>query len=112
MSARDQKRLKLSAEVSILAVEEILRRWDPIGVEPGKEAPADEYDSYAPYLVSMVQNGCTIAEIAARLEYLTTETMGLNRSPPQGLQHNLDFATQIVTTVRSSNKSLERTRER
>jgi hypothetical protein len=96
---------------SIRSVEEILRRWDPIGVEPGKVAPADEYDSYAPYLVSMVQNGCTVAEVAARLEYLATETMGLNKSTPQGIQHNLEFANQIVSTLRPSNTSLERTRE-
>jgi hypothetical protein len=32
----------------IRAVEAMLRRWDPIGVERGSMAPADEYDGYAP----------------------------------------------------------------
>jgi hypothetical protein len=34
-------------------VEGILRRWDPIGVRPGELAPIDEYDSYAPHIVSI-----------------------------------------------------------
>ena len=58
MAAPDRKVLKNAAMADIRIAESILRRWDPIGVEPGKFAPADEYDSYAPHIVSMVNSGC------------------------------------------------------
>ena len=95
----------------IRAVEAILRRWDPIGVEPGTMAPADEYDSYAPYLVSMIRNGCTLDEVTSRLEYLASETMGLGPSTAQSWKRSGEFAAQIIEAVRPSNTSLERTRE-
>ena len=112
MSALDRKTRKNDAMESIRIVEEILRRWAPIGVQPGVDAPADEYDSYAPYIVSMVGNGCTVAEVASRLEFLAVETMGLWPSSPEARKHHGEFAAQIVDTLRSPNKSLERTRER
>jgi hypothetical protein len=112
MSAPDKKRLKNVAMRDIHAVEAVLRRWDPIGVEPGSMAPADEYDSYAPYLVSMVRNGCTLDEVTSRLEYLATETMGLGPSSPQSRERSRGFAAQIIESVRPSNTSLERTRDR
>ena len=50
---------KRQATEQIRAVEAVLRRWDPIGVEPGISGPADEYDSYAPHIVSMVLGGAS-----------------------------------------------------
>ncbi len=111
MSALDKKTRKNDVMESIRIVEEILRRWDPIGVQPGVVAPADEYDSYAPDIVSMVGNGCTVEEIASRLEFLAVETMGLRPSSPSARQHHGGFAALIVDTLRWPNKSLERTRE-
>jgi hypothetical protein len=96
----------------IRAVEAILRLWDPIGVEPGSVAPADEYDSYAPYLVSMARNGCTLDEVTSRLEYLASETMGLGPSSAQSRERSGSFAAQIIEAVRPSNTALERTRDR
>ncbi|CAD5377080.1 hypothetical protein OF001_U20007 [Pseudomonas sp. OF001] len=112
MTAADHKTLNDEAVADIRTVEAILRRWDPIGVEPGSMAPADEYDSYAPYLVSMARNGCTLEEVTARLEYLASETMGLGPSTAQSREHSSKFAAQIIEAVQPSNKSLERTRER
>ena len=83
----------------IRAVEAILRRWDPIGVEPGTMVPADEYDSYAPYLVSMIRNGCTLGEVTSRLEYLSSETMGLGPSTAQSWKRSGEFAAQIIEAV-------------
>ena len=54
MTSDDSKVRKRGAMVRVRAVEEILRRWDPIGVEAGKLAPLDEYDRYAPHIVSLV----------------------------------------------------------
>jgi hypothetical protein len=96
----------------IQLVEDILRRWDPIGVEPGTEAPADEYDSYAPHIVSMVKGGCTAEALAAHLEHLAVENMGLGSSSKASRAHSLEFAAQIVGSLQLSDKSLERTRGR
>ncbi len=52
----------------IALVQEILRGWDPISVDPGNFAPADEYDGYAPHIVSMVAQGCSIDELCRHLE--------------------------------------------
>jgi len=76
-------------------VEGILRRWDPIGVEPGTMAPADEYDSYAPHVVSMVNAGCTVDDLSAHLEQLALSTMGVDSNPVRSRK----FAAEILRTV-------------
>ena len=99
---------KNAAKVQTRQVEEILRRWDPIGVEPGTMAPLDEYDSYAPHIVSLVEGGRTIAELAAHLEDVAVSTIGVRSNPERSAQ----FAAEIMRILRPSNNSLERTRER
>jgi hypothetical protein len=112
MSAPDHKTLKNAAMADISLVQAILRRWDPIGVKPGVVAPADEYDSYAPHIVSMVMGGCTTEELASHLEHLGSQTMGLGPSNALSVAHSHKIAAEIVVSVRPSNTSLERTRER
>jgi hypothetical protein len=107
MASPDQKSRKNAAIAKIRAVEEILRRWDPIGVQPGTSGPADEYDSYAPHMVSMVEGGCTVEELASHLGELSNATLGVGSN----LKTNANFAAQIVEVLRPSNKLLERTRE-
>ena len=51
--------------------------WDPIGVRGIKEA-VDEYDSYAPAVLEMLERASLDREIAAYLGYVETELMGLN----------------------------------
>lgn len=111
MSVPDQKTLKNAAMADIALVQAILRRWDPIGVEPGVVAPADEYDSYAPHIVSLVKGGCTTEELASHLEHLGSQTMGLGPSNAVSQAHSHKIAAEIVVSVGRSNKSLERTRE-
>lgn len=100
------KTLKNAAMADVHLVEAILRRWDPIGVEPGAVAPADEYDSYATHIVSMVRGGCTAEELASHLEHLGSEVMGLGPSNVLSQAHSLKFAAEIVSTLRSSNVRL------
>jgi hypothetical protein len=100
MAPSNRKTLKDGAMAEIRAVEEILRRWDPIGVEPGTFAPADEYDAYAPHIVSMVHNGCTIDELAAHLERLGSDTMGIGPSSTESAAHNLRIAILVVNRLR------------
>jgi hypothetical protein len=110
MSRPDQKTRNISAMADIRTVARILRLWDPIGVAPGHGAPADEYDSYAPHIVSMVKGGCTIEELAGHLEHLAVLTIGLGPSSPSSQAHSLKFATLILADLRPSNIALERTR--
>ena len=73
------KSQKRRAIAEIRLVEELLRRWDPIGVRPGEAAPSDEYDGYAPHIVSLVQHGCSQAKLTKHLEYLRTVTIGVGK---------------------------------
>ncbi len=108
MASLDHKARKNVALAKIRLVEEILRRWDPIGVQPGTVAPVDEYDSYAPHMVSMVEGGCTLEELASHLGDLSSKTMGVGSN----LKANATFAAQIIDVLRPSNSSLDRTRGR
>jgi hypothetical protein len=107
MPGPDKKILKNAAVTDICLVETILRRWDPIGVEPGAVAPTDEYDSYAPHIVSMVKCGCTAEELADHLEHLGSETMGIGPSNKLSRSHSLKFAAEILENLRPSNGSLK-----
>jgi hypothetical protein len=88
-------------------VEEVLRRWDPIGVEPGVIAPADEYDSYAPHIVSMVDDDCSVATLAAHLEHLTVSVIGARAD----YDVSFEFAEEIVAALRPGSASMGRVRD-
>ncbi len=77
-------------------VEEILRSWDPIGVEPGKNWPADEYDRYAPTIVSMVAAGCSVDDLARHLGEVVTDSIGLGSVPEP--EHGV--AREILAALR------------
>ena len=106
MTSLEQKTLKSDAIANIRIVEAILRRWDPVGVKPGQFAPADEYDSYAPHVVSMVAGGCSPEDLAAHLEYLSINTLGVGSN----CSASAKFAAEIIRTLQPSNTSVERTR--
>jgi hypothetical protein len=50
--------------------------WDPIGVA-GEPKARDEYDSYVPHVYSLLESGATAEQIAAHLDKIATEGMGL-----------------------------------
>ena len=50
--------------------------WDPIGVR-GEPNARDEYDSYVPRVYSLLESGATAEQIAAHLDMIATEGMGL-----------------------------------
>ncbi len=64
-----------------LKVLEVLREWDPIGVvdlqNPGG-AGWDEYDSYAPTLIQMLDRGDSARKIVKWMRYVATDYMGLS----------------------------------
>jgi hypothetical protein len=76
-----QRKSELMAQVGEVA--SLLRQWDPIGSRPGIDGPLDEYDSYAPHIVSMVAAGCTQVELCRHLQNLRTGNMGVSDNPMQ-----------------------------
>lgn len=51
-----------------------------MGLAPGELAPLDEYDGYAPHIVSMVNRGATPAELADHLDGLRTDDTTVSAS--------------------------------
>ena len=73
--------MKRHIRASTKHVEDVLRRWDPIGVIAGSledGCPMDEYDSYAPGVVGLLSRGCTVDELATHLEKIRTVQIGLS----------------------------------
>lgn len=97
MSEKKANRAKKRHAMTLVsAVQAILRRWDPIGVEPGKIAPADEYDSYGPHIVSLVAHGCSVIELFNHLQWLREEFIGVEGDP----ERDLEFAVEILAELR------------
>ena len=95
MTGHDKATRKRDAMQRVSTVEEILRRWDPIGVDPGNLAPADEYDSYAPHIVSMVAQGCSIEELFRHLGVIRVETIGVESDPSR----DREIASEILEAL-------------
>ena len=76
-----QRALKRQFRSDIEQVKAILRRWDPIGVFPyWPDSPTeDEYDSYAPHILSLLYGLSDVVALADHLEKLRTVEMGLPR---------------------------------
>ena len=108
MSALDNKDSKSAAMSKVRLVQAALRDWDPIGVMDLEDPPLDEYDSYAPLILAMVEWGCTPEELARHLGHIQSTAMGLGPYP----ENDRKIASQICESLGPSNKSLERTRER
>ncbi|PLZ01564.1 hypothetical protein CY652_15760 [Burkholderia sp. WAC0059] len=61
--------------------------WDPIGLAPNP-VTRDEYQRYLPEVFSMLQEGAGLSRIAAYLDNVATERMGLNG--------NLEHSKQVA----------------
>jgi len=60
-------------------VKALLRRWDPIGVQPDAVASPCryEYDAYAPQLLPLLYSGASVRQVADRLEHIRTAMIGM-----------------------------------
>ena len=96
MSAHQKKKQKRQAMSKIRAVQKILRRWDPIGICPGDFAPVDEYDDYAPHIVSLVAQGSSIEQLTQHLESIRVQAIGVEANR----DHDRDIAKAIIRTIR------------
>jgi hypothetical protein len=65
--------------------------WDPIGVR-GEPHARDEYDGYVPDIYSLLQKGASAEQIAAHLEKIETEWIGLSSNP----EHSLAIAHKLL----------------
>lgn len=97
VTRREKMTRKHEAMKRVAAAQEILRRWDPIGVSPGRLAPADEYDGYAPHIVSLVAGGCSVEDLQRHLSVLRAENMGV----PRNTSHDRAVAAELVATLNS-----------
>ena len=109
MSALDYKTRKHDATAKVRLVEAALRQWDPIGVMSTDDDPLhDEYDGYAPHIVSMVLGGCTLAELVTHLGMLRTFTIGAHPD----VETDRLAEDRIFRALGLSIQSLERSRDR
>ena len=54
----------------------LMKHWDPIGIKD-VERCYDEYDSYIPSILSLIDSGTTSEELARFLDEIVSERMGL-----------------------------------
>src|SRR5437763_1019765 len=84
----------------LLGVRKILALWDPIGVIGDLEEaglPPDEYDAYAPAILTMLRRGTVRDEIVQHLGLIQSRLMGL----PPGRDHDRWIADQLLEWWRS-----------
>jgi len=90
------KNLRLQAKIDIEYIQAILRTWDPIGLfsaQAEERGPVNEYDSYAPQLVTLLRSGATAAKIQERLSEIRTKNMGL----PESLKKDKLISEQLIS---------------
>jgi hypothetical protein len=95
MSSRTVRKIRkrqAMADVQVVCVE--LRFWDPMGL--GTIARPDEYDAYAPHIVSLVAEGTTDFRLAHHLSSVQTEQMGVPATPAL----NIQVAQRIIAALR------------
>ena len=96
MAGDDRGARKHDAMKWVAKVQDILRRWDPIGVRPGEIAPADEYDDYAPHIVSMVAGGCSMDDLCNHLSTIRVNIIGGEPNPGK----DREIASEILVALR------------
>ncbi|MDD2806266.1 MAG: hypothetical protein PHV33_11990 [Elusimicrobiales bacterium] len=65
-------------------IRRVLREWDPIGVQPGQaddSAPLDEYDEYAPEILSRLRGGAAAEAVLDLLTEIRIKSMELPACP-------------------------------
>lgn len=75
--------------------QKILRVWDAIGIAPGEYGPSDEYDSYAPSILSMLARGTDPEELHCHLKHIRTDVIGIEAN----LSYDLETASAILNVL-------------
>jgi hypothetical protein len=92
MTRKHRSSLKPEIRRVSLALRE---HWDPIGLGGVPELPVDEYDSYAPRVLRLLQMEVDDSVIAEHLASLEAREMGLQ---PRSLAE----LTQVAALIRSA----------
>jgi hypothetical protein len=71
--------------------------WDPVGFGP--LLPADEYDSYMPGIIHLLENHCTVEQLEAHLERIEKDRFG--EAQASGKAHLA--ATNLLTSWAAHN---------
>ena len=82
-------------------IKECRRLWDefdPIGVLDEEEGPRNEYDSYLPQTIKLVQSNADVYKIAAYLRSVVHVNMGLTRFPENEIN---EFAERLQQWLRT-----------
>jgi hypothetical protein len=95
MTRDDERARKRTATNRVSRVRAILRRWDPIAVAPGELAPCDECDGYAPRIVSMVVQGCSMERLRTHLGVIGVGMMGREPNPAR----NREIAGEVIEAI-------------
>ena len=75
-----------AAREQIRRVSAALREhWDPIGRREMPDVPADEYENYAPHIITLIREGADDFKVVAHLRELERVAMGLVPSPADDL---------------------------
>jgi hypothetical protein len=97
MSRDNRRNLKRSEAALLSAVRFVLfEHWDPIGVR-GIPAAADEYDTYAQRIVSMLMANSTVEEMRQYLTVVEQEQMALNVD-----ETRVNFASEELSKLRKN----------
>jgi hypothetical protein len=78
-----------AARQQIRVIEEMLRRWNPIGAP----IPRDEYDGYAPGILGKLRAGADLDELTRHLHSLATTQMTL----PGNIERDRRFASELLS---------------
>lgn len=90
-------------------VGEILHyRWDPIGVSDFPEA-RDEYDGYLQEITRLLMNGAGKEEVAKRLTFISTATMGMTDTTA-GRKRDLEIAELLIAHFSAVDSKFNETR--
>lgn len=76
--------MKRTERSELAHIKRVLREWDPIGVQPGESddsAPPDEYDSYAPGILSRLRGGASPESILELLTEIRVKSLELTACP-------------------------------
>ena len=65
--------------------EVLLEKWDPLFVV-ANDGFRDEYDAFIPYLIEMLERGTTVEELAAHLDHIRVEILGLWPRPEEAME--------------------------
>jgi hypothetical protein len=93
--SREAFRRAIAAKIR--AASTVLRsEWDPIGGGAMPDLPADEYESYAPSVVGLIERGADDTEITDLLAAIASRQMGV---APQSREQLLDVVRRVRLAV-------------